>query len=60
MSLQIRLAKLENHQGVKTPVMPEGLSPMEQYLFMIRLPAVSTSQTSALTPAQAYQAMTGR
>ena len=56
MSLQLRLTRLENYQSMNIPVMPEGLTPMEQYLWMVRQPAPKTPMTnsSGISPEEAY------
>ncbi|MEI8574554.1 hypothetical protein U737_19925 [Methylomonas sp. LW13] len=58
MSLQARLSHLENLHSINPPKMPEGLSPMEQYLWMVRQPATASekpvNKTSGLSPEEAY------
>ncbi len=56
MTLKIRLANLENLHSINTPEMPEGLTPMEQYLWMVHQPAPKTpiTKTSGLSPEEAY------
>lgn len=60
MTIKTRLAKLENQTNPNYQPMPEGLSPMEQYLFLInntgKIP-VKVSATDAYTPEQAYSAL---
>lgn len=62
MTMKIRLAKLENQTNPKYQQMPEGLSPMEQYLFMIHntgKPPIKVSAGDTRMPAQSYSALIG-
>lgn len=57
MTLQIRLKRLENYQSMNIPVMPEGLTPVEQYLWLVRQqPAPKTPMTKiyGLSPEGSY------
>jgi hypothetical protein len=63
VTIKNRVKKLEN-QLIQTPqLMPEGLSPMEQYLFMINSHGKTSVKVSAgvtpLTPEQAYASLIG-
>jgi hypothetical protein len=62
MTIQNRLEKLENQLNTKQQSMPDGLSPMEKYLYMIHNVSSSPkkySSTDTMTPEQAYLVMTG-
>lgn len=56
MTIKSRLSHLENRRSINPPEMPEGLSPMEQYLWMLRQPSSETpmTKTSRLSPEEAY------
>ncbi len=60
MTIKTRLEKLENQLNTKQQSMPDGLSPMEKYLYMIHNISSSPnkySSTNTLTPEQAYLVM---
>jgi len=63
MTVKARLAKLENQLNAKKQSMPEGLSSMEKYLYMIHNNVISSSvkcsSTNTMTPEQAYSVMAG-
>lgn len=62
MSIKKRLVDLETQLQQKHQTMPEGLSPREQYLFLINNAGNLTRKLSVintLTPAQAYSVMAG-
>lgn len=63
MSLKSRLAKLEHQLTPVSLIMPEGLKPMEQYIFMInntQYRAKNISAGNVLTPQQAYWSLIGK
>jgi hypothetical protein len=62
MSLKTRVAILEEKFNIMHEEMPEGLSPQDQYLWLIRQPLPRTSPSKeppdlSTTPEQAYAAM---
>ncbi|MGZ8923120.1 MAG: hypothetical protein ACXW0M_07155 [Methylosarcina sp.] len=61
MTLKTRVIQLENQLVPKSQTMPEGLSPREQYFFMIYDTSYprQVSAANILTPEQAYSAMIG-
>ncbi len=58
MNLKLRLDKLESNQPINQPTMPEGLSAMEAYLWLVRQPVIVSrkpvDQSSRMLPEEAY------